>query len=424
MKSINSVLKEVLEKISPPEQEIRVIENSLQEFLQKLKKRIKTSRIDAGVFIGGSFAKETVIKKDYYDVDVFVRFDKKYGDADISGLTKKLLRGMKNVSTIHGSRDYFRVKIGPSFFIEVVPVIRVGNPKEAQNITDLSYSHVNYIKRKIKSKKILNEIRLAKAFCYATNTYGAESYINGFSGYSLELLVYRYGGFVRFLRAMTRIKDTEVIDIEKHHKSKQYVLMDLNAAKLHSPVVLIDPTYKHRNALAALSRDTFERFQKEGVKFLRNPTPRAFEIERLNLEKIKSEAKKKKYEFVLLEIKTSKQEGDVAGSKLWKFHRHLSSEIKRFFEIKNQGFEYNGKKSAKSFFVVKRKEEILINGPRISDKEHVKKFKKKYKKTFTKNKKLYVRQKLNFTLKRFLSNWKTKHKKKINEMKINRVGVI
>jgi tRNA CCA-adding enzyme len=421
MKKVNSVLKEVLEKINPPKHEIRVIENSLREFLEKFRKRIKTSRVNAEVFVGGSFAKSTVIKKDYYDVDVFVRFDKKYEDSEISNITKKLLKGIKNVSVIHGSRDYYRIKIGPSFFIEVVPVIKIKNPKEARNITDLSYSHVNYIKKKIKSKKILDEIRLAKALCYATNSYGAESYINGFSGYALELLVYRYNGFLNFLRAIVRIKDQEVVDIEKHHKSKQYVLMDINTSKLQSPIILIDPTFKHRNALAALSKDTFERFQKECRKFLKNPSAKAFEIKKLNLEKIKRDAKNKRYEFLLLETKTTKQEGDIAGSKLWKFHRHLISDIEKFFQIKNSGFEYNGKKSAKSFFVVKRKKEIIISGPRIKDKEHVKKFKKKYKKTFTKNKKLYVRQKITFTLKKFLSNWKNKHRKKIKDMSINRV---
>ena len=325
---------------------------------------------------------------------------------------------MKNVSIIHGSRDYFRIKASKDFFFEVIPVKKIKSPKEAENITDLSYSHVRYIKRKIKSEKILDDIRLAKAFCYGNNCYGAESYVNGFSGYALELLIYHYGSFLKFLRAMTKIKEQKVIDIEKHHKTKQRVLMDINAAKLDSPIVLIDPTHKQRNALAALSDETFRKFQKACRNFLKNPVIKAFEIEKIDFEKARKDARRRGYEFILLGARTKKQEGDIAGSKLLKFYRHLGKEIEKYFEIKSKGFEYNGKKSAKYFFTVKKKPELLIKGPLESQKEHVKKFKKKYKKTFVKNKQLYTKQKLKFTLKKFLEDWKKKHHEKVKDMSI------
>lgn len=416
MKNTNQILKEVLERVKPSKEELRDIENLLEDFIKKLRKNIRAKKINAEIFIGGSFAKSTVIRKDCYDVDIFIRFDKKY--ENLSDLAKKILRNVKNVSLIHGSRDYFRIKASKDFFFEVIPVRKIKDPRKAENITDLSYSHVKYIKRKIKSDKILDDIRLAKAFCYGNNCYGAESYVNGFSGYALELLIYHYNGFLKFLRAMTRIKEQKVIDIEKHHKSKQRVLMDINAAKIQSPIILIDPTYKQRNALAALSDETFRAFQKACKNFLKNPVIKAFEIEKINFEKVRKDARKRMYEFILVETRTKKQEGDIAGSKLLKFYRHLGNEIEKYFEIKSRGFEYNGKKSAKYFFVVKRRPELLIRGPLESQKEHVKKFKKKYKKTFVKNSRLYTRHKLNFTLKRFLEDWKKKHREKIKDMSI------
>ncbi len=421
VKNINSILKEVLARVEPTKEESKQVKNLLKDFLEKLGKRIKSGKINAEVFVGGSFAKSTVIRKDCYDVDVFIRFDKKH--KNISDLTKKILKNVKNVSIIHGSRDYFKMKVSKDFFFEVIPVRKIKNPRKAENITDLSYSHVKYIKRKIKSEKILDDIRLAKAFCYGNNCYGAESYVNGFSGYALELLIYYYGGFLKFLRAMTKIKEQKVIDIEKHHKSRKRILMDINAAKIQSPIVLIDPTYKQRNALAALSDETFRAFQKACKKFLKNPTIKAFEIEKIDFEKARRNAKKKNYEFILLEARTKKQEGDIAGSKLLKFHRHLGKEIEKYFEIKSKGFEYNGKKSAKYFFTVKKKPELLIRGPLTSQKEHVKKFKKKYKKVFTKKHKIYAKQKLNFTLKKFLNDWKKKHAQKIKDMAISGLQV-
>ncbi|HUW43566.1 MAG TPA: nucleotidyltransferase domain-containing protein [Bacillota bacterium] len=421
MKNINSILKEVLGRIKPSKEELQTIDKSLQDFIIRVQKNMKSQKINAEVFVGGSFAKDTMIRKGSYDIDIFIRFDKKH--KDISNLTKKLLRNMKNVSKIHGSRDYFRIKSSEDLFLEVVPVKKVNNPKEAENITDLSYSHVKYIKKRVKSKKILDDILLAKAFCYGNDCYGAESHVSGFSGYALELLVYHYGGFLKFLRAMAKIKDKEVIDIEKHHKTKQHVLMDINAAKLDSPIVLIDPTYKQRNALAALSNKTFRKFQKTCSKFLKNSTIKAFEIERIDFKKIQANAKKKGYEFILVESKTNKQEGAIAGSKLLKFYNHLGNEIKKYFDVKDRDFEYNGKKSAKYYFVVKKKPELLIQGPMQSQKEHVKKFKKKYSRTFVKNKRIYTKQKIKFPLKKFLEDWKKKHAQKIKDMAISELQV-
>jgi tRNA CCA-adding enzyme len=423
-KKINSVLKEVLERVEPAKEDLELIENSLKDFSERFKKKLKSLRIDAEIFVGGSFAKNTVIKKDNYDVDVFVRFDPKYDNREISNLLAKALKPFRNITRVHGSRDYFKLKIGPTFFIELIPVKRIKTLKEAENITDLSYSHVKYINRKVKSSKVLDDIRIAKAFCYANNCYGAESYIQGFSGYALELLVYYYGSFTKLANAVTKMDDKVVIDIEKHFRNKQIALMDINTAKLDSPIVLVDPTYKHRNALAALSEETFERFKSACKKFLKSPSIKSFEIEKIDLEKIKADAKKKKYEFLLIEAKTNKQAGDVAGSKLLKFHRHLSSEIEDFFSVKNKGFNYNNQKAARYFFVVKDKGEIIRAGPYLKDKKHVEKFKKKHKKTFSSKGRVHVKKKINFTLKDFVNTWKTNNRKKLREMDISSLRII
>ncbi|HEA46651.1 MAG TPA: hypothetical protein ENH99_02615 [Candidatus Pacearchaeota archaeon] len=417
-KNINSILKEVLAKIEPSEKEIKFIDSSIKTFLEKLKKNVKKSKLDLDVFVGGSHAKGTMIKRNFYDIDIFVRFDKKYKNDELSKLTKKLLNGFEKITTVHGSRDYFRIKISKWLVFEVVPVRKIRGLGGVENITDRSYSHVHYIKRSVKNQKIMEDIRLAKSFCHANNCYGAESYINGFSGYALELLVYHYGGFLKFIKAMTKIKDKTVIDIEKHYKNKNRVLMDINASKLQSPIILIDPTFKQRNALAALSEETFKKFQKDCRNFLENPSVKHFDEKVLDIEKIKKNAKRKKYEFVLLGAKTNKQEGDVAGSKLGKFHNHLKYEISKFFDVKSNGFEYNDKKSARYFFVVKKKKELLIRGPLTSQEKHVKKFKKKYKKTFTKKGKIYTIQKKIPNLKKFLNDWKTKNKKQMKDMSI------
>jgi len=422
-RKINSILKDVLKKIQPPEKDLKIINNSLARFLIDVKKKIKNLKINAEIFVGGSFSKNTLIKKDIYDIDVFIRFEKNY--KEISEITKKIIKGIKNPITVHGSRDYFKIKVSPIAYIELIPVIKINNPKDAENITDLSYSHVNYINKRIKkNKKILEDIMLAKAFCYANNCYGAESYISGFSGYGLELLVYHYGGFLRFIKEMVKIrKEKLIIDIEKQHKNKQDVFMNLNSSKLHSPIILIDPTYKQRNVLAALSDESFEKFKKVCAEFLRKPNLSFFELKKPDIEKIKKYAKEKKYEFSIMKIETNRQEGDIAGSKLLKFYKHIKNEIEKYFEIKKTGFEYTGKKIADCFFVVKSKGEIFVSGPETKDKENVKSFKKIHKKNFVKKNRVYASEKVDFSLKEFIDRWKNKNREKLRDMSISELSI-
>ncbi|MBT4258154.1 hypothetical protein HOD88_03165 [archaeon] len=421
----DSILQEVLEKIEPPFSEITIMQEALDDFKTRFKEFLEIEKINAELFVGGSFAKKTLVKKDKYDADIFVRFDKKYPDSEISTLTEKVLKKFEGVTKIHGSRDYFQVKINDNFFLEIVPVCKVKDPMKSRNITDLSSSHVKYINKKIKSQKILNDIKLAKAFCHAHHCYGAESYINGFSGYSLELLVYYYGGFIKFLKEMVKVKDEKlVIDMEKYYKNKKEVLLDLNGSKLISPIILIDPTYKHRNALAALSKETLSKFQKECRAFLKNPSVKKFEEKKTDLEKIKKNALSKEQEFILIETKTLKQAGDIAGSKLLKFYNHLEKEIKKYFKVKKKGFNYNKKNSARYYFVCENRGEILVRGPSIKDEKNVLAFEKKHKDYFTKQGKIYSKKVIDFTLKEFILKWNVKNKVKIKEMYIDNLEII
>ncbi len=419
---INSVVKEVIEKVRPSKEEMKELDNLLENFLTRLKSRIKTLKIDAEIFVGGSYAKKTMIKKDKYDIDVFLRFDKKYSEDKIPSLMVSVLKN-ENMELVHGSRDYFKKKISKNVYVELVPVRKIKNPKEAVNVTDLSFLHVRYTGNKIKNKNILDEIRLAKAFCYANNCYGAESYIHGFSGYAIELLVYNYGSFEKFVRGIARSKEREIIDIEKHYKNKSLVMMDVNSAKLNSPIILIDPTYKQRNALAGLSSETLDKFKKVCSDFLENPRVGYFEVKEIDFEKIKEISEKNKQDFVIIEARTDRQQGDIAGSKLFKFFRFLDKEISKFFKISKKEFVYGKQKSANYCFVAKSKGEFIVNGPEIKDNENAKKFKARHKKTFIKKNRIFAKEKINYDLKDFLEAWVKKNWKIIDEMGVVEIKI-
>ena len=168
---------------------------------------------------------------------------KKYLKEDLSELTSKILNKLKlksPISRIHGSRDYFRVDMEPGLYFEIVPVMKVTNPKNAENITNLSYYNVKYINKRL-DEKLSDDVIVAKSFCHANNVYGAESHIKGFSGYSLELLIHHYKGFLRFISEIAKSKEEKIIiDTEKHYTNKKRVLIDMNSSKLESPIILVE----------------------------------------------------------------------------------------------------------------------------------------------------------------------------------------
>ncbi|MCL5730123.1 MAG: hypothetical protein M1165_00970, partial [Candidatus Pacearchaeota archaeon] len=396
------------------------------EFISRAEKCIKSAEINASIFIGGSFAKKTLVKKDKYDVDIFVRFGKEYSGRDISGMTYSILEklGLKQkIERIHGSRDYFKIEIEPWAYLEIVPVLNVSKPKDAENITDLSYYHVKYMKRKL-NERLRNDIILAKSFCHANRVYGAESHIKGFSGYSLELLIVHYKSFINFVRGVAKAKEEKIIiDMEKHYSGKRQILMDINSSKLQSPIILIDPTFKQRNALATLSDEVFERFRLVCREFLKKPDIKFFRIKETDFAELEKSAKKSGYDFILLKIATDLQEGAIAGSKLLKMHKHLSESIGKYFEIKEEGFFYKDKKDADCFFIAKRKEKIIISGPPEKMGEEVKKFRQSHNRTFTKKGRIYAEEKIKFNLKEFFRNWKEKNSKIIKDMYITKMEI-
>ncbi|MEK6914905.1 MAG: nucleotidyltransferase domain-containing protein [Nanoarchaeota archaeon] len=382
MKEVNLILKEQLKLINPSEEDLINIKKISREFQLELSRNLKKNKIKADFFLGGSLAKNTLVNKNVYDIDIFVRFDKYYKE-EISDILGKLL---KNVKRIHGSRDYYQKNIGP-IIIEVIPVIKIKKPEQALNVTDLSYFHVNYILKKIKqNKRLENEIKLGKAFAHAQNVYGAESYINGFSGYAIELLVVHYKTFLNLLKAIVKLdlNNKLIIDQEKLYKNKEEVLVLINHSKILSPIILIDPTFKERNALSSLSYETLNKFQKSAKLFLKNPSKEFF------IQK-KIEDNFRNVNTKIIQVKTNKQRGDIAGTKTKKFYNFLLSELRKEFNIKKEGFEYSEKEDiAKIYLILKNKKPTLIKGPPIKYKKNLEEFKNKHKnviirKNFPKN---------------------------------------
>jgi len=353
----------ILKEIKPSLKDKLELREIVNEFCKSLQSKFK----DAKVIIGGSYAKDTWLKGNN-EVDVFVAFNyNKYKDKNIS---KKLKSKLGKVELYHGSRDYFRKEFKKIEF-EIVPVLEIKRSNEAINITDVSLLHAKYVKKKLKNS---DEVRLLKLFCKANKLYGAESYISGFSGYVLELLVIKYGSFKKILENSLKWKDKHLIDIEGYYKGKREVLFNLNKAKLEGPLIVIDPVDKNRNAAAALSKEQFDRFKGLARGYLKKPNDDYFKKNEFDMNALN--------DYLLIEIKVPKGKKDIIGAKIVKEFNFLKKEFeKEEFKVMKSDWEWKDDK-AYYFFLFKN---IFLSkmekhaGPLIKQKEHVKIFKEKYK---------------------------------------------
>lgn len=387
MNKYESILKNQLKKISLSKKELKILKEISDEVIFTLKKN------NLDVFVGGSFAKGTIIKKEgLQDIDVFVVFEE---EKEVSKLEKVLnkTKFKKDLEKIHGSRDYFHI-INDNVILEIIPVVR-NKSNKINNVTDISLSHVKYILNKLKeSPDLVDEIKLAKSFVQACNCYGAESYIKGFSGYAIEVLVIYFGGFIKFLKSICKEK---VIDLENFFKNKKMIPYELNESKIQGPLIVIDPTYKYRNICAGLSDETYNKFIKISKDFLKKPTNDFFKIKKINIKELKEFSKKKELNLIEINLSTKKQKGDIAATKMKKFFDFIIDEFKRNKqEVLDSFFEYDKNNNlSRGFIIIKKNETAQIQGPPIKLKEKVKEFNKLHKDSFEKKGYLYYNKLIN-----------------------------
>ena len=259
MPLITLIIQNALAEITPGKAEEACMKE-VKQFLAELRQQLRKNRINAKPFLGGSFAKNTWLKGDY-DVDIFVAFARMHKNQNMSDLLASALKKWKP-ARLHGSRDYFQIR--KSINYEIIPVLAIKKPSRARNVTDFSIKHVAWVNSK--TKKLKNDIRLLKKFCKAQRVYGAESYIRGFSGHVVDILVIYYGGFLKLLRKARAWTPKTVIDYNNSYKGKALLIM--NESKTEGPLVLVDPVQPERNAAAALSQENYDKFVKAAKAFL------------------------------------------------------------------------------------------------------------------------------------------------------------
>ncbi|MFT4311700.1 MAG: hypothetical protein ACMXYF_00540 [Candidatus Woesearchaeota archaeon] len=366
---VKSVREQVLEQIKPKEDVLKIVET----VVSLLKKAC-----NADVRVGGSIAKQTYLANDY-DCDIFVRYGS--DDKDLSELLEADLKKTPfSFQRVHGSRDYFQtVYQGVAF--EFIPVKHITKPEQAQNVTDMSVFHVDWISPKL-NDTLRDDIRLLKQFCKAQRVYGAESYIGGFSGHILDILVIYYGGFEAVLQASKTWKQGGTIDIEKH------MAKNFNADKLHSPLIIVDPVDPSRNAATGLANDCFSRFQKHANAYLQNPSVDFFV--KTPLSELAPKSLCYFFQFTPVPGKV-----DVSGAKVKKAIEFVLKNISEFgpHDFLWDYQEKTGFFSVKTPLLSKTK---TVQGPPLNKTQHVEAFVAQHEQTYEQDGRVFATVKRDF----------------------------
>ncbi|MCX6774979.1 MAG: CCA tRNA nucleotidyltransferase [DPANN group archaeon] len=397
--NLKAVLNEAKKLATPSKAEDVKVNFVVKDVIARITKELTKQKLDAKVVVGGSVAKGTWLPG-ISDIDFFLVFD--YDDfsdrsSEISNFAEKVLKKVfRNLQRLHGSRDYFAVR-HENYSLEFVPVLDISNGQQARNITDYSPLHVRYV---AKNTKIKDDVRLAKQFMKAAGVYGAESYVNGFSGHVIEILSIHYGGFTQLLKHALEWGGKEFIDAERHYRNKDEAFKSINKSKLIGPLVVIDPIESDRNAAAALSFEKLKTFKLSAKKFLVNPSLEFFREKIVTLKNL--EAGKKGRVMIVFEVKTPKGKQDIIGAKMRGLFEKLQKNFAdEEFTIVEKGWLFS---SVTRFWFYFGNKPLAIKklhfGPPINlAKEHIAKFKKVWKshKISIKNKKYVVELKRKYT---------------------------
>lgn len=336
-KAHEEAVKQVLKKIRPSEEERKLLDSAAKKILEAAESIGKAYAMKP--MLCGSVAKDTWLSPP--EIDLFMLFPE--------GLPRKKLeeyglQAAKDIFEALGGRwkeaysehPYLTglVKIEEKAFeIDVVPAYETSaiNIKSA---VDRTPHHVNFVLKNIDYKKgQQDEVRLLKKFAAARGCYGADLAVQGFSGYLCELLVIKFGTFLKVMEAAAKWDAGVVINRLGKKEEEEFKAEG-------EPLIMIDPVDPKRNVAAAVSVETFYRFVKACGEFERTADAGLFEMNvyrPYSIEEAKEITESRGTKFYAIRFPAPQVQPDV-------YHSQMRKALHRIEEfLGKEGFSLIGK---------------------------------------------------------------------------------
>ena len=428
MNSIDSIFEEVLEDVTPTQQELTLINDIILQLKMLLDEKaqqlgIKYTKIEPQ---GSTGIKQTQLKNDF-DIDLFVGLNYELYKPNYNGLSKNklkkeskkdfrslcnnwiikslTLKEFHHPQLLYAEHPYvtvdyliknYTIKIDIVLFFDLeLDYIMNYGPITA---VDRSPWHGRFVKDNL-SQKQKNDVRVLKQFFKANHCYGDKSAVGkvGFIGYSAELLIHHYGNLQLLFDNFTKLKenpidfhDRPIDELKKiQHFQNDYL-------------IITDPVDKNRNVASAISEKAYKYCEQKIKEFLSNPDKEYFSIENIpeiDLATINNSLVEK---IFVVELKNENNDihYTLNRDKLYSIGDNIKangekefSHAERFGQIEFEVyFEPDEEEYNLSIFCEKPEigKSYLRRGPPTKDKVHSKKFIKKNPSYFEKDGFLWV----------------------------------
>ena len=391
--------KQVLKKITPTKEYRLKLEAIIKDINKKLENQIKKRKLPVTIELVGSTAKDTYLKDDL-DIDFFLKFPLRYPKDEIAKTALNIGKSiLSNTEESYAEHPYIRGYY-QEYFVEVVPCYKIESPSQKMSAVDRTPYHTRYVIDNLDEFQ-KSEVRLFKQFLKGINCYGAESEIEGFSGYLCEILIIKYQNFKKLLS-----------ESKKWKEGKKISLKDEDTPDFNTPLIFIDPVDANRNVASALSSEKFKLFVRAADEYLKNPKITFFfpnKIKPWTLKKISEKIDRQNCKYIGIKI----NKPDIIDENLYPQLRKALKSIwesceRADFTINDIRF-YIDESKKDIYFIIKTKDEILPDtfthtGPPKKLKPHTSDFLKKWendsrviKKPYEKNGRYFVELKREYT---------------------------
>lgn len=330
---IEEVLKEAKRIVTPTKEEENHVKSTANYLINELNKIIKELNIKAEVHLEGSTARDTWLPGDR-DLDIFILFDKSISIDQLRSYGLKIAYELANRLGLkseerYAEHPYLKVYY-KDFEIDIVPAYKISSPSEVTTAVDRTHLHTKYLLSKL-SEEQKTEVRLLKKFMKGIGVYGAEIKVGGFSGYLCELLIIYYGDFINTLKNVTQWKiGRTIIDVERHYSETEYKKL---RRMFKSPLIVIDPVDKDRNAAAAVTPQRMAEFIMASKIFLQKPSLKFFNPPKekpLTLQELKEELRKRELDVLAIKVRVKCPSPDILWGQIYRSLKNFVKFIEQF----------------------------------------------------------------------------------------------
>lgn len=254
---------EVLARITPSPAEARGMAEACADLVAACGEALAARAVPGRATVQGSVAKGTWLAGSG-DIDLFLLLDPSYPEGDLERAALDVGRAVLSGARKRYAQHPYLVGEFQGRQVDLVPAYAVAAATARMSAVDRTPFHTAWVQAHLAEAQ-KGQVRLLKRWLKGTGLYGAQTAVGGFSGYLVEVLVARFGGFRETLAWFAG-----------GARPRRIALGDDQVVDEVAPLVVVDPVDPGRNCAAAVHPEVLERAREAATAYLAHPAEAFF----------------------------------------------------------------------------------------------------------------------------------------------------